>query len=172
MLPGRGARSGARRDPNGLNRSGRQVGLKRIGAAAVTTAPNRLLTRKARPARHLPSPAARKRQQMTKPPRQPAETPQNAAHLAAAASRLNVGNDRCSRGWCAPDRAPRLRRAAAMLTLAAARAENPDRVRRLARDMRIRATELDLAGEYPPDFAQSTRLFRDLADPASPVTAG
>ncbi len=105
---------------------------------------------------------------MTKPPRQPADTPQNDAHPGRR-ERLNVSNDR---GWCPSDRAPRLRRAAALLTLAAARAENPDRVRRLARDMRIRAAELDLAGEYPPDFAQSTRLFRDLADPASSVAAG
>lgn len=54
----------------------------------------------------------------------------------------------------APDRAPRLRRLAARIDEQADFAAFPSRARRLARDMRIRATELELGGE-PPDTEDS-----------------
>lgn len=43
----------------------------------------------------------------------------------------------------------------------AAASESPDRVRRLARDMRLRAAEIELAGQDELDLA--TRLFHDGA---------
>jgi hypothetical protein len=44
------------------------------------------------------------------------------------------------------DRAPRLRRIADLIDQQADRARFPARARRLARDMRVRATELELGG--------------------------
>jgi hypothetical protein len=59
------------------------------------------------------------------------------------------------------DRAPQLRRWADQLMQLAGNSEFPDRVRRLARDMRIRAAELELEGHDPSgtrEFAQEFRI--------------
>ncbi len=48
--------------------------------------------------------------------------------------------------------------------LSAVSAENPDRVRRLALDMRLRAAELELAGgATDEDLSRAIRLFNDGA---------
>lgn len=61
-----------------------------------------------------------------------------------------------------PERAPRLRRVAELVERGAGEAAFPERARRLARDMRVRATELELGADTyvePDDFAAEIRAI-------------
>ena len=76
-------------------------------------------------------------------------SPQNPAGRAAVA-RPGKRAARSSRGWSAPDRAPGLRRAAELVEIKAKRtgdAVQRLRLERLARDLRIRAADIELAGD-------------------------
>lgn len=63
-------------------------------------------------------------------------------------------------GWSPPHRAPRLRRAAELIELSAPSSPFPARALRVARDMRLRATALELAGEVE-DLDAAIELIRE-----------
>lgn len=61
-----------------------------------------------------------------------------------------------------PERAPRLRRIAGLIDDQAHLACFPDRARRLARDMRVRATELELGTDDADDVDGYTAEIRAI----------
>jgi hypothetical protein len=64
-----------------------------------------------------------------------------------------------------PDRAPRLRRLAEVVDQNAAEAANPLRARRLAREMRLRATLLELGPEASIDEEVAELAMHTLSGP-------
>lgn len=73
-----------------------------------------------------------------------------------------VAADTSSHGWAHPGRAPALRRYAEILTDRAETSRQPDRVRQLAREMRLRASELELgphATDEVEEFADQIRAL-------------
>ncbi len=64
-------------------------------------------------------------------------------------------------GWSSPNRAPTLRRTASWLEDVIAPAhEHPFRVRRLARDMRLRAVELEIGTHSESGFDEMVDIVR------------
>ena len=88
-------------------------------------------------------------------------SPQNPTRRVAVARPEMAA--RSSRGWSAPDRAPGLRRAAELVERAARLDDDPVnvlRLKRLARDMRMRAQAIELDGELRDGLADAVELMR------------
>lgn len=64
-----------------------------------------------------------------------------------------------SHGWAPPDRAPGLRRAADLIEQRAGQCAVPQRALRLARDLRLRATEIELANYAPDDETLAAEML-------------
>lgn len=106
---------------------------------------------------------------MTESPRNVRISPHTAAGACRSRRELKTPMDHSSHGWLPSDRAPRLRRVADLVELQAEASLNPDRARRLARDMRIRAAAIEL-GAFAGDGVAA--LLAELAElQALPVGA-
>lgn len=105
---------------------------------------------------------------MTETPRHVRESPENPSDARRGRQGLKTPMDPSSQGWTPPDRAPRLRRAADVLMMRARLSEDPAKVRRLARDMRLRAAAIELGAYDLDDFEQYVAEFRSLAGPSQP----
>lgn len=76
-----------------------------------------------------------------------------------------MATDRSSHGWTPAERAPQLRRTADWLEQQAKNTEFPDRARRLAREMRMRATAIELGAYAEDDYEASLQQFRAASKP-------
>ena len=90
------------------------------------------------------------------------ETSENGADARRGRQRLKRPMDLSSQGWAPTDRAPRLRRAAGLLESRADASSDPEKARRLARDMRLRAVKLELGSYADDELDEAVDLMREV----------
>lgn len=96
-------------------------------------------------------------------------SPENAAHARRGRHVLNKPPDRPSHGWSPSDRAPRLRRRADFIEslVRLGRVADREKALRLARDMRIRAQQIESGNA--DELATALGLFRLQAHDFAPL---